>query len=75
MFLLTLCVAMTISAGIWETVYGSDFTAYLPWDSFVPGSDDKSGTTTEGAAVISSLTFFSYIIIFNTVVPISLYVR
>ena len=40
----------------------------MPWDSFV----NKDQTL--GSLVISSLVFFSYIIILNTVVPISLYV-
>lgn len=66
---------MTISCGIWETLVGSKFTVYLPWESFVPGSADKAGNMEEGATTISLLVFFSYIIIFNTVVPISLYVR
>ncbi|XP_060085914.1 phospholipid-transporting ATPase ID-like [Ylistrum balloti] len=73
-FLLSLCLAMTIACGIWETFTGRYFQAYLPWESFVPGSPSKDGTITEGATVISMLVFFSYIIIFNTVVPISLYV-
>lgn len=66
---------MTISCGIWETLVGSKYTVYLPWESFVPGSADKAGNVEEGATTISLLVFFSYIIIFNTVVPISLYVR
>lgn len=42
---------------------------YLPWDARVP--DDPVG----GATVIALLVFFSYAIVLNTVVPISLYVR
>lgn len=70
-----MCLTMTISCGIWETLVGSKYTVYLPWESFVPGSADKAGNVEEGATTISLLVFFSYIIIFNTVVPISLYVR
>ncbi|OWF34874.1 phospholipid-transporting ATPase ID [Mizuhopecten yessoensis] len=73
-FLLSLCLAMTIACGVWETATGYHFQSYLPWESYVPGSPDKSGTVAEGATVISLLIFFSSIIIFNTVVPISLYV-
>ena len=42
---------------------------YLPWPTEVP--DDPLS----GATVISLLVFFSYAIVLNTVVPISLYVR
>jgi hypothetical protein len=66
---------MTVSVGIWETLVGTKFTVYLPWESFVPGAAERSGNVTEGATTIALLMFFSYIIIFNTVVPISLYVR
>lgn len=45
------------------------FEIYLPWDSLVPRS------TSSGATVIALLVFFSYAIVLNTVVPISLYVR
>lgn len=41
---------------------------YLPWETIVP-----SGTF-QGATVIGLLVFFSYAIVLNTVVPISLYV-
>lgn len=47
--------------------YGS-FQIYLEWDSLVPS--DPVG----GATVIALLVFFSYAIVLNTVVPISLYV-
>ena len=45
------------------------FQIYLPWPKEVP--DDPLS----GATVISLLVFFSYAIVLNTVVPISLYVR
>ena len=41
---------------------------FLPWDAVVP--EEKVA----GATVISLLVFFSYVIVLNTVVPISLYV-
>jgi phospholipid-translocating ATPase len=53
---------------VWETVTGQYFRAYLPWDQIVP--QDPAG----GATVIAILVFFSYAIVLNTVVPISLYV-
>lgn len=68
LFLLTMCAICTIACGIWESVRGYHFQVYLPWESFV--SDDKD----LGSAVISLLVFLSYLIILNTVVPISLYV-
>ena len=45
------------------------FQIYLEWDTLVPS--DPAG----GAIVIALLVFFSYAIVLNTVVPISLYVR
>jgi phospholipid-translocating ATPase len=58
-----------IACGIWETITGVKFQVYLPWDSLVP-TEPLSGAT-----VIALLVFFSYDIVLNTVVPISLYVR
>lgn len=68
LFLLTMCAICTIACGIWESYRGYDFQVYLPWDSFV-SKDRNIGSTT-----ISLLVFLSYLIILNTVVPISLYV-
>ncbi|KAI5696260.1 hypothetical protein M8J75_010504 [Diaphorina citri] len=42
---------------------------YLPWDSIIPAEDKVTG-----CAVIAFLIFFSYVIVMNTLVPISLYV-
>ncbi|XP_055944168.1 phospholipid-transporting ATPase ID-like [Argiope bruennichi] len=67
-FLLSLCLFCTVACGIWESVTGSDFRLYLPWDPLVPKTD------TGGATVTAVLVFFSYGIVMNTVVPISLYV-
>ncbi|XP_048258493.1 phospholipid-transporting ATPase ID-like isoform X1 [Haliotis rufescens] len=68
LFLLTMCLVTTIACGVWESVVGFDFQLYLPWETFV--NDDKE----QGAATIAVLVFLSYLIILNTVVPISLYV-
>jgi len=57
------------------------FQEILPWESFIPGSvvgkDDESTSDSSagGASIIAIMTFFSYIIVLNTLVPISLYVR
>lgn len=59
---------MTICSGFWESFVGYDFRIYLPWETYV--SKDQH----IGALEISLLVFLSYIIILNTVVPISLYV-
>ncbi|XP_033230353.1 phospholipid-transporting ATPase ID isoform X2 [Belonocnema kinseyi] len=67
-FLLSLCLFCMIGCGIWESLVGYDFQAYLPWDSLVPSEQ------LVGATVIAFLVFFSYAIVLNTVVPISLYV-
>lgn len=67
-----MCLFCTIGCGIWEySLWGTDFQIYLPWDkSAVPNPEDKLA----GATIISVLIFFSYAIVLNTVVPISLYV-
>jgi len=76
-FLLSVCLLCTIGAGIWEWYVGYKFQSILPWDSYVPGSveGDDSDAREGGATVIAILVFLSYIIVLNTVVPISLYVR
>lgn len=63
-----MCLFCTIASGVWETVTGRYFRIYLPWDSIIP--EEPAG----GATVIAILVFFSYAIVLNTVVPISLYV-
>lgn len=68
-FLLSVCLFCMIACGIWETITGQFFQIYLPWDTLVPGEKIS------GATVIALLVFFSYAIVLNTVVPISLYVR
>ncbi|CAH1637369.1 unnamed protein product [Spodoptera littoralis] len=67
-FLLSMCVFCTVACGVWEWLVGRYFQAYLPWDTLVPAEP------TWGALVIALLVFFSYAIVMNTVVPISLYV-
>ncbi|XP_011871556.1 PREDICTED: phospholipid-transporting ATPase ID isoform X4 [Vollenhovia emeryi] len=67
-FLLSLCMFCMVGCGIWESLVGRYFQAYLPWDSLVPSEPIT------GATVIALLVFFSYSIVLNTVVPISLYV-
>ncbi|XP_041374106.1 phospholipid-transporting ATPase ID-like isoform X1 [Gigantopelta aegis] len=68
LFLVSMCLICTIACGIWESYTGYNFQIYLPWESFVDKSKEKGSTT------IAVLVFLSYIIILNTVVPISLYV-
>jgi phospholipid-translocating ATPase len=68
--LISMCLFCTIACGVWETVTGQHFRIYLPWDDkVVPQGNPKTGAT-----VIAILIFFSYAIVLNTVVPISLYV-
>ncbi|GMR41325.1 hypothetical protein PMAYCL1PPCAC_11520, partial [Pristionchus mayeri] len=71
-FLLAMCLICCILCGVWEWEIGRFFTDYLPWDSIIP-DPAKSGPAAS-IAVIATLSFFSYIILLNTVVPISLYV-
>ncbi|XP_071965131.1 probable phospholipid-transporting ATPase IM isoform X2 [Antedon mediterranea] len=59
--LLVICLICSICCSVWEYTYGTDFQVYLPWDQ-------KNG------AIIATFNFFSYIIVLNTLVPISLYV-
>ncbi|XP_013169832.1 PREDICTED: probable phospholipid-transporting ATPase IM isoform X3 [Papilio xuthus] len=67
-FLLSMCVFCTVACGVWEWLVGRHFQVYLPWDTLVPAEPAS------GAVVIAFLVFFSYAIVMNTVVPISLYV-
>jgi phospholipid-translocating ATPase len=59
---------MTICCGFWESFVGYDFRIYLPWETYISADQHI------GALENSLLVFLSYIIILNTVVPISLYV-
>ncbi|CAG5125541.1 unnamed protein product, partial [Candidula unifasciata] len=68
LFLVGMCLICTIACGIWESLVGYNFQVYLPWETFVHRNKDNGATT------IAVLVFLSYIIILNTVVPISLYV-
>uniref|UniRef100_A0A7N8YPW2 Phospholipid-transporting ATPase n=1 Tax=Mastacembelus armatus TaxID=205130 RepID=A0A7N8YPW2_9TELE len=61
-FLAFMCTVLAIGNFFWELNEGSHFTAFLP------RQDGNS------AAFSAFLTFWSYVIILNTVVPISLYV-
>ncbi|KAL0270682.1 UNVERIFIED_CONTAM: hypothetical protein PYX00_008008 [Menopon gallinae] len=67
-FLLSVCLFCMVACGIWETIVGRYFQEYLPWDSLVPKDP------VYGATIIALLVLFSYAIVLNTVVPISLYV-
>lgn len=61
-FLASMCTVLSIGNAIWETREGYNFTTFLPRE---PGTS---------ASLSSFLTFWSYVIVLNTVVPISLYV-
>uniref|UniRef100_A0A8C2KYK6 Phospholipid-transporting ATPase n=1 Tax=Cyprinus carpio TaxID=7962 RepID=A0A8C2KYK6_CYPCA len=62
-FLICMGIILAIGNTIWEQKVGSDFWEYLQWKEL-----------TINAVFSGFLTFWSYIIILNTVVPISLYV-
>ncbi|NWI02285.1 AT8B2 ATPase, partial [Tichodroma muraria] len=62
-FLVCMGVILAIGNAIWEHEVGVFFQIYLPWDKGV-----------HSAFFSGFLSFWSYIIILNTVVPISLYV-
>lgn len=57
-----------MAAALWEGLIGYYFQAYLPWERIVVPQH------VQGATIIGMLVFFSYAIVLNTVVPISLYV-
>lgn len=59
-----MCLILAIGNGIWEHDKGYYFQVYLPWAEGV-----------KSASYSAFLMFWSYVIILNTVVPISLYVR
>uniref|UniRef100_A0A8B9P9Z5 Phospholipid-transporting ATPase n=1 Tax=Apteryx owenii TaxID=8824 RepID=A0A8B9P9Z5_APTOW len=61
-FLVCMGVILAIGNAIWEHEVGVCFQIYLPWDEGV-----------HSAFFSGFLSFWSYIIILNTVVPISLY--
>ena len=63
-----ICLAVTLGYGMWEVKTGFQFQAFLPWSSMVPRD------LLAGAAVTCLLLFPSYIIVFSTILPISLYV-
>ncbi|KAF8371965.1 tat-2 [Pristionchus pacificus] len=71
-FLIAMCLICSILCGVWEWSIGRFFTDYLPWETWVP--KPESGGPAASISIISFLNFFSYIILLNTVVPISLYV-
>ncbi|XP_038153492.1 phospholipid-transporting ATPase ID-like [Cyprinodon tularosa] len=60
--LAVICAGLTVGHSIWEGNQGSTFTAFLP---------RKPGV---GIPLSSFYSFWSYIIVLNTMVPISLYV-
>lgn len=62
-FLVVMCSILAIGNYIWEINTGSKFTSFLP----------RSDGSNESFSAF--LTFWSYVIILNTLVPISLYVR
>lgn len=66
--LLTMCSFTSLACGIWEMITGRYFIKFLPREPFIPVDSVSSATIT------AILTFFSYLIVLNTVVPISLYV-
>ncbi|VDP05991.1 unnamed protein product, partial [Soboliphyme baturini] len=70
LFLLSMCTICTVLCGIWEWTTGMEFQIFLPWESFAT----QNTSTSANVAFIAFLMFFSYAILLNTVVPISLYV-
>ena len=63
-FLVCMGVILAIGNAVWEREVGTLFQSFLPWDPPV-----------NNFMFSAFLSFWSYVIILNTVVPISLYVR
>lgn len=70
LFLVTICAFCSVACLFWETSDGKKFQQFVPWFAVLPNRNDI-----QVAFIISILVFFSYAIVLNTVVPISLYVR
>ncbi|KAL2084185.1 hypothetical protein ACEWY4_019703 [Coilia grayii] len=62
-FLVCMGVILAVGNAVWELEVGSLFQSFLPWDAPV-----------NNFLFSAFLSFWSYVIILNTVVPISLYV-
>uniref|UniRef100_A0A8B9WV45 Phospholipid-transporting ATPase n=1 Tax=Bos mutus grunniens TaxID=30521 RepID=A0A8B9WV45_BOSMU len=63
LFLGCMCFLLAVGHYIWENNKGYYFQDYLPWEDYVSSS-----------VFSATLMFWSYFIILNTMVPISLYV-
>uniref|UniRef100_A0A8C6FQI2 Phospholipid-transporting ATPase n=1 Tax=Moschus moschiferus TaxID=68415 RepID=A0A8C6FQI2_MOSMO len=63
LFLGSMCFLLAVGHYIWENNKGYYFQDYLPWEDYVTSS-----------VFSATLIFWSYFIILNTMVPISLYV-
>uniref|UniRef100_A0A8C7FKU1 Phospholipid-transporting ATPase n=1 Tax=Oncorhynchus kisutch TaxID=8019 RepID=A0A8C7FKU1_ONCKI len=63
-FMVCMGVILAVGNAVWEREVGSLFQSYLAWDLPV-----------DNFLFSAFLSFWSYVIILNTVVPISLYVR
>nr|XP_020656339.1 phospholipid-transporting ATPase ID-like isoform X1 [Pogona vitticeps]XP_020656340.1 phospholipid-transporting ATPase ID-like isoform X1 [Pogona vitticeps] len=61
--LAAMCLTLALGNSLWEYHKGYDFRVYLPW-----------GENVHSSLYSGFLMFWSYVIILNTVVPISLYV-
>ncbi|XP_054287593.1 phospholipid-transporting ATPase ID [Macrosteles quadrilineatus] len=68
LFLVIICVFCSLACLFWEYTTGKNFQIFLPWSVVIPSE------RITGPVIISLLIFFSYAIVLNTVVPISLYV-
>jgi len=79
LLLVTTSATCALGCGMWETMVGFRFQAYLPWEKFVPGSVLAAGNATafhvSGPIVLALLNFVAYIITLSSLIPISLYVR
>ncbi|XP_012882029.1 PREDICTED: phospholipid-transporting ATPase FetA-like [Dipodomys ordii] len=63
LLLSAMCCILAIGHGIWQYNKGYYFQIFLPWDDYVSSS-----------FLSATLIFWSYFIVLNTMVPISLYV-
>ncbi|XP_005401072.1 PREDICTED: phospholipid-transporting ATPase FetA-like isoform X2 [Chinchilla lanigera] len=63
LLLVIICFIIAVGHSIWQSKIGYYFQSFLPWEDYISSS-----------VVSAALIYWSYFIILNTMVPISLYI-
>lgn len=74
LFLFLLCLTCSLARMIWESEYGRHFTHVIPWPAIANEWNRELFGDRMAIATVSGLVLFSYSLLLNGVVPISLYV-